>query len=56
MAIFLTTLLIYFIPTIIAAFRHKKNLAPIVVLNVLGFLVITWIIALIWAVAYEKKD
>jgi hypothetical protein len=40
----------YFVPTIVAFFRHVPNVIQIAVLNFfLGWSVIGWIIALIWA-------
>lgn len=52
LAIFLIAL--YFVPTIIAVKRKKKNAASIGLLNFfLGFTFIGWVIALIWAVAED---
>jgi hypothetical protein len=46
--------LLYFLPTIVAAMRRLRNLAPIVVVNVLlGWSVIGWIIAMVWAVSTQ---
>lgn len=47
------TILLYFLPTIVA-FR-KKNLAAIFVLNLLlGWTFLGWVVALIWAMTAEK--
>lgn len=41
---------VYFIPTITAERRHKRNAAAIAVLNVfLGWTFIGWVVALVWA-------
>ncbi len=41
---------IYFIPSIVAKTNNKKNTTAIVVLNLfLGWTLIGWIIALVWA-------
>ncbi len=43
-------LAIYFLPTIIASSYHKKNVVAIGVLNfLLGWTLIGWVIALVWA-------
>ncbi len=50
-------LFIYFLPAYIANKKKKKNTGAIFVLNLfLGWTFIGWIIALVWAVAYEEKD
>ncbi len=42
--------LIYFLPTIVALVRHKRNTLSILLLNLfLGWTLIGWIIALVWA-------
>ena len=47
-------LLVYFLPTIIALVRSKRDKAAIFVLNLfLGWSVIGWVIALVWAL---KQD
>ncbi|MFZ0774580.1 MAG: superinfection immunity protein [Candidatus Sulfotelmatobacter sp.] len=41
----------YFLPSIIAAARSKRDIAAIVLLNFfLGWTVIGWVVALVWAV------
>lgn len=47
---------IYMLPTIIAASKHKKNGSAILALNLfLGWTLIGWVVALIWAVSYERE-
>ena len=47
---------VYFLPTIIGGVRKKRNLISIGLLNFfLGWTVIGWIIALIWAFAHEDR-
>ena len=44
----------YFLPTIIAAVRSKRDVVSIAVLNIfLGWTLIGWIVALVWAL---KED
>ena len=48
---------VYLLPTIVAALRRKQAMTPILVLNILGgWSVIGWIIALAWAFAPEKQS
>jgi len=54
--ILLISLAIYFLPTIIASIRHKRNTGAIFVLNLfLGWTLIGWVVALTWAFTYEKE-
>ncbi len=47
----------YFLPTIIAIIRKKKNSFPIFLVNLFfGMTFIGWLVALIWALMYEDKD
>jgi hypothetical protein len=47
----------YFLPTIIAIARKKTNVGPILLVNfLLGWTVVGWIIALVWAVSTERVD
>jgi Superinfection immunity protein len=47
-------LLTYFLPTIIAAARSKRDLGAIFVLNLfLGWTFIGWIVALVWALKHD---
>ncbi len=46
---------LYFLPTIIVLARRKKNvLGPILVNVLLGWTVIGWIVALIWALTVDE--
>jgi RsiW-degrading membrane proteinase PrsW (M82 family) len=48
---------LYFLPSIIAASRHKRNETAIVVLNlVLGWTLIGWVVALVWSVTVDPPD
>jgi hypothetical protein len=43
--------LMYFLPSIIALARNKRDIAAIVLLNFfLGWTMIGWVVALVWAV------
>ncbi|MGP0075216.1 MAG: superinfection immunity protein [Bryobacteraceae bacterium] len=54
---FLAGIALYFLPTIIGATRQKTNLVGIFLVNFfLGWSVIGWIIALVWAVSTERVD
>ncbi|HUJ93993.1 MAG TPA: superinfection immunity protein [Terriglobales bacterium] len=45
---------LYFLPSIIALARSKRDIAAIVLLNLfLGWTAIGWIVALIWAVKMD---
>ena len=47
---------LHFLPTIIAALRNGRSVIPIFLLNLfLGWTVIGWVIALIWAIRDEPK-
>lgn len=47
----------YFLPTIIAIMRKKKNTLAIFLVNLFfGMTFVGWIAALIWALMYEDKD
>jgi len=55
--IFFGAIALYFLPTIVGISRKKKNLAPIVIINLLlGWTIIGWIVALVWALAVEVVD
>ena len=44
----------YFLPTIVAAVRSKRDILAIFLLNLfLGWSVIGWIVALIWAATHD---
>jgi uncharacterized membrane protein YqaE (UPF0057 family) len=47
----------YFLPAIIAYNSKKRNAGAILALNILlGWTLIGWVVALIWALAYEAKN
>ena len=47
---------LYFIPSIVAYTNEKKNEGAIFILNIfLGWTILGWIIALIWAFMKERK-
>src|SRR5215472_16652098 len=57
--LFIIALLIagYFLPTIIARKRHHRNIQGIFVLNLLlGWTLIGWVGALVWAVIHENSS
>lgn len=48
---------IYFIPTMIAVFRGHKNQTAILVLNIfLGWALVGWVVALVWAVLSDQEE
>ena len=48
---FIISLAVYFLPTIIAAVRKKRNILATFLLNLfLGWTFIGWVVALVWAV------
>lgn len=48
--------LFYFLPTVLAAVRRKRNFMAIAALNLLlGWSVIGWIVALVWAFTHDKE-
>jgi len=49
--------ILYMVPAIVAAARKKRNAGAICVLNlVLGWTVIGWCVALVWASANDAKS
>jgi len=55
--ILLVMLAIYFIPTIVAIYRHHPNSGPIVIVNMfLGWTLLGWVGALAWAATAIKKE
>jgi hypothetical protein len=57
LVIFLIVAAIYFLPTIIAGVRGKRNTVAIFVLNfLLGWTFIAWVVALVWSVAHEERS
>jgi hypothetical protein len=56
MGIVTTALVFYFLPTVIALLRGKKNSGAIFVLNLfLGWTFIGWVIALTWSLTHENR-
>ena len=52
----LVSLGLYFLPTILAAVRHKRNILGVVLLNVFaGWTIIGWIIALVWSLTGDSQ-
>jgi uncharacterized membrane protein YhaH (DUF805 family) len=52
----LVSLVIYFIPTIVAIIRRARNAVGVVVLNVLGgWTFVGWIIALVWSIIDKQQ-
>jgi hypothetical protein len=50
-------LFLYFIPSLIAFYRHKKNRRLILILNLfLGVTIVGWIVSLIWANSDDKNE
>lgn len=53
--LFIIGLVVYFIPTVIALIKRKKNLVAIAALNfLLGWSVIGWVVSLVWALKVES--
>ncbi len=49
-------LLIYFVPSVIAAARHHEHFLWVLVLNiVLGWSGIAWVVLIIWAILGERR-
>lgn len=49
-------LFIYFIPSIIALSKKKSNAVAIIVLNIfLGWSLLGWVIALVWALTADQQ-
>lgn len=54
MAFLILSTVLYFLPTIIAIARRKRNGGAIFTLNfLLGWTLIGWIVSLVWSVTYE---
>jgi hypothetical protein len=54
-ALFILLLVVYFIPTLVAG--EKRNFGAILALNIfLGWTLVGWVGALVWAIASEKKS
>jgi len=55
-ALCILLLIVYFVPTMIAVRRRKRNVTPIFILNLLGCTTVGWVIALAWALTVERVD
>ena len=54
--IFILSVMFYFLPTIVGCISRKINIWSIFILNLLlGWTIIAWIIALIWALNKDIK-
>jgi hypothetical protein len=54
MIFFILSLALYFLPTIIAVLRKKRNALAIFLLNIfLGWTFIGWVVALVWSVTKD---
>lgn len=50
-------LVIYFLPTIVAFLNKKVNAVSIMLVNIfLGWTIIGWIVALVWAFSIQQID
>lgn len=55
-AVFVVIGLFYFLPSIIALFRGKKNVIAIMALNFfLGCTVVGWVVSLVWSLSADAK-
>ncbi len=53
----LVALTLYFLPTVIARARKKRNLLGIFLLNLfLGWVFVGWVVALVWAVLADPPE
>lgn len=53
--IFIFLVAIYFLPTIVATIKEKKNSTAIFILNLLvGWTLIGWVVALVWSFTEDK--
>ncbi len=47
---------VYFVPTIVAYSRRKDDIMAILLLNLfLGWTLVGWVVALVWAVTKDKE-
>ena len=48
---------LYFLPSIIALARHKRNRVAIIVVNcLLGWTVLGWVVALVWSLLVDQPE
>ena len=53
----LVSILIYFLPTVVARGNHKLDTGAIFVLNLLtGWTFVGWVVALVWACKHDKAS
>jgi hypothetical protein len=46
---------VYFIPTVVSALRHKRNTVPLFLVNLfLGWSGIGWLVVLVWSLMHES--
>jgi hypothetical protein len=51
----LILLALYFLPTMVALSRHHKDLTAILIINgFLGWSLVGWVVALVWAVKHQE--
>ena len=51
----LIIIVLYFVPTLVARSRDKKNKAAITALNIfLGWTFVGWVISLVWAITKDE--
>ena len=54
--LWMVALIAYLVPSIVAEERNSKKLHPIIIANVfLGWTLVGWVVALVWACAKDKK-
>jgi tryptophan-rich sensory protein len=52
----LILLVLYFLPFVVAIFRHHRNKGAIFILNLfLGWTLVGWVVAVMWAVLSDQK-
>jgi hypothetical protein len=57
LAVIVVTLVVYFIPSIVAYAREHHNRLAILVLNLfLGWSFLGWVVALVWAATHVQRD
>jgi hypothetical protein len=53
--IFILSVAVYFVPSFVAEARKKKNKKAIIALNVfLGWTLVGWVVALVWALTVDE--
>jgi hypothetical protein len=55
-ALILPSILLYFLPTVVATWRGHRNPLSIFILNLfLGWTFIGWVVALVWATTNDRE-